>query len=237
MTTASIHLDKVCPYCGKPYPIVVIPQLWDIPARTIQSSSCGCDGERNARQANVHNYKLESREKTLRSSGIPKRYWEVPQDTSYIEAIDNGGLFIYGDVGRGKTHLSVAAMKGWMNNNRGKRAVFTDANTMFARIKKSFDTGESEREATWHFSGADLLVFDDFAKGKPSEWSLSKVEEIVNERYNEMRPTIFTSQWAGPELIARLAEGGTEESAIAIVSRIKEMCKMVHLTGPDRRMQ
>lgn len=226
----------MCPYCGKPYRIVTIPALWDIPERTIQSTSCGCEGEQNALRASTHSYKLHEREDTLRKSGIPKRYWDAPEDTTHLKAIEDGGLFIYGLVGRGKTYLAVATMKAWMNRNRGKRVVFTDANDMFDHIRRAYDTGDSEHEALWRFAGADLLVFDDFGKGRPSEWSLSKVEDIINKRYNDMRPTIFTSQWSRSELVSRLAEGGPEESAIAIVSRIKEMCDSVQLTGPDRRM-
>lgn len=89
----------------------------------------------------------------------------------------------------------------------------------------------------WRFIGCPLLVFDDFGKGRPSEWSIERVEDVVNERYNAMRPTIFTSQWRGRELLSRLAMGGSEESAEAIVSRILETCRTVELSGPDRRIQ
>ena len=241
MTTQPMTLPsterKVCPYCGKPYNIVTIPALWDIPERTIQSSTCGCDGERAASKQAWHKYRVEERERTLRKAGIPEIYWDIEEDTTYLDAIDRGGLFIHGKVGRGKTWLAVASMKAWMNRNRGERAVFTDAMSFFSHIRRSYDSGDTEREAMWRFIGAKLLVFDDFAKGKPSEWALERVEDVVQERYTSMRPTIFTSQWAGAGLIARLAEGGSNESAEAIVSRIVQKCRTVELTGPDRRMQ
>lgn len=217
--------------------MVTIPGLWNIPDRIIQSTVCGCEGEKKANEEAWHSYRVEERERCLRKADIPKIYWDIPEDTTYLEAIENGGLFIHGKVGRGKTWLSVASMKGWMNRHRNERAVFADAMSFFSHIRKSYDGGDSEREAMWRFIGAKLLVFDDFAKGRPSEWALERIEDLVQERYVSNRPTIFTSQWAGTALIDRLAEGGSPESAEAIVSRIVQRCKMVELTGPDRRMQ
>ena len=228
---------RTCPYCGNPYPMVTIPGLWDMPERTIQSSTCGCDGERSASERLRRQRRIDERERALRKAGIPEIYWDIPEDTSYLEAIDNGGLFIYGKVGRGKTWLSVATMKAWMNRNRSERAVFTDAMSFLSHIRRAYDGGDTEREAMWRFIGAKLLVFDDFGKGRPSEWSLERMENLVQERYTTGRPTIFTSQWMGADLIGRLAEGGSTESATAIASRIVQRCKMVELTGPDRRMR
>lgn len=236
-TQSTTSTSKTCPYCGKPYPMVTIPALWDIPERTFQSKICGCEGERRASDELHYRQRLEDRERTLRKSGIPQIYWDIPEDATYLDAVNDGGLFIHGLVGRGKTWLSVATMKAWMNRNRGRRAVFTDAMGFFSHIRESYDGGDTEREAMWRFIGADLLVFDDFGKGRPSEWSLERIEDLVQERYTEGRPTIFTSQWAGSDLIARLGEGGSVESATAIVSRIVQRCKTVELTGPDRRMQ
>lgn len=236
-TTQPSTEVRLCPYCGRPYPMVIIPALWDIPERTFQSKSCGCEGEREAHRKLWHEHKLKEREDLLRKSGMPKTYWDIPEDANHLEAIENGGLFIHGKAGRGKTWLAVATMKAWMNRNRYERAVFTDAMGFFSHIRRAYDSGDTEYDAMWRFIGADLLVFDDFGKGRPSEWALERIEDMVQERYVMERPTIFTSQWAGSSLIGRLAEGGSSESAEAIVSRIVQRCKTVELTGPDRRMQ
>jgi len=235
-TTPSSEVTS-CPFCGKPYKTVVIPALFGMPERIVLSKRCGCAGELESERELLYREKVRERESILRSTGIPKRYWEVPEDTTYMDAISQGGVFFYGNVGRGKTYSAVGLLKAWMNRNRGKRAVFADSNAIFSRIRQTYDTGESERDAMWRFIGCDLLLYDDFGKGRPGEWSLSKVEDIVNERYNELRPTIFTSQWVGGELVSRLAEGGSEESALAVVSRINGMCQLVKMDGPDRRLQ
>ena len=65
---------------------------------------------------------------------------------------------------------------------------------------------------------------------------LSQVFRIVNDRYEQMRPVIVTTQFSRPELIERLAKNGDEETAVAIVSRLFEMCELISLTGQDRRI-
>lgn len=235
--TTTLPSTKSCPYCGKPYREVTIPAFMGIPERTILAIECGCEGELAAKAAEARKEKLNKRTDTMRKVGIPKRYWEIPQDTTYLKAIDNGGLFIHGLVGRGKTWLAVATTKAWLNAHKSRRVVFTDATALLAHVRKAYDGGETEAGAIWRYSGADLLIYDDFGKGRQSEWAMERIESIVQYRYENELPTIFTSQWAGADLIRRLSEGSTEESATAIVSRIVQTCQMVELTGPDRRMQ
>ena len=229
--------SRSCPYCGRPYPYLTIPAFLGVPERTIQSSHCGCEGELEAEQRQAYLEKIAYREHVLRRTGIPKIYWGIEQDTTYLPYIDDpGGVFFHGDAGRGKTYSAVALLKAWMNRNTGRRAVFTDAMQLFAFIRRSYDDGDSESAILYHFTNADLLVFDDLGKGRPSEWSLERVEGIINGRYTEGLPTVVTSQWAGNELVRRLAEGGTYESAEAIVSRITQRCHRVKMDGPDRRL-
>lgn len=227
---------RTCPYCDKPYPFVTIPALWDIPERTFQSSVCGCEGELKEQAKKRLAVAAQVRVDAMNRMGIPKRYQEVVEDTTYLNAIDDdGGLYFYGLVGRGKTWLAVATMKAWLNRNPLGHAVFTDTMTLLANIRKSYDENGSEYDAVSRYAHADLLVFDDFAKGRPSEWATERIEYIIQKRYEDMKPTIYTSQWVGGDLIKRLSEGGSKESAIAIVSRITQTCQLVELTGPDRR--
>jgi hypothetical protein len=52
-----------------------------------------------------------------------------------------------------------------------------------------------------------------------------------------MLPTCVTTQYRPSELIARLAKNGDRDTAVAIVSRLRQRCRMVETSGPDRRMQ
>ena len=241
---STTSTSKTCPHCGKLLEAVVNP----IDKTSIVGYlNCRCEGavaERRAAEeaerAKLHADKVERHELDLTKSGMPKRYWDVPSDDTYLSDVENGGLFICGLVGRGKTYLASATMRAWMRKHGSfgiqNKAVFTDSNELFSCIRQSYDEGDSEREAMWRYMGCGLLIFDDFGKGRPSEWSLGIIEQLVNHRYNEMLPTIFTSQWSGRELVQRLAVGGGAESAEAIVSRIIETCRVIKLDGPDRRV-
>lgn len=230
----------VCPYCGTPLRPILSPFDRSV---VVAYAGCGCErAQEAARAAETERMAYESSEREqalirrLRASGMPRRYEGVEPDSTYLADVERGGLFVHGPVGRGKTHLAVATMRAWAERHGG-RVVFTDANSLLSHVRDGYNRGGSEREAMWRYIGCPLLVFDDFGKGKPSEWALERVEDLVNERYNAMRPTIYTSQWRGRELLSRLALGGSEESAEAIVSRILETCRTVELKGPDRRIQ
>ncbi len=57
--------------------------------------------------------------------------------------------------------------------------------------------------------------------------------QIINDRYENMKPTVVTSQYAPDALKSRMGRSGERESAEAIVERLKETCRLVVL--PPRK--
>ena len=51
-----------------------------------------------------------------------------------------------------------------------------------------------------------------------------------------MLPTAVTTQYRPSQLIERLAKNGDHDTAIAIVSRLRQDCRVVEMTGGDRRL-
>ena len=80
--------------------------------------------------------------------------------------------------------------------------------------------GEDEDDVTRRYGDADLLVLDDMGKGAPTAWALERLFQIVNRRYDNLRPTVVTTQYDAPDLGRRLAEMGDRETARAIVRRL-----------------
>ena len=81
---------------------------------------------------------------------------------------------------------------------------------------------------------ADLLVLDDLGAEKTSEWVEETMNLIVNTRYNERRPTIFTSNYLDiPDdtdpnsLLFRIG--------FRMRSRLHEMCEFIEMDGADYR--
>jgi DNA replication protein DnaC len=80
-----------------------------------------------------------------------------------------------------------------------------------------------------HYRTADLLLIDDLGVAKNSEWVEEAVYRIIGGRYEQMRPTIYTTNLDVPKLRDALGD--------RIASRLAETCTRVLLDGDDRRRQ
>lgn len=103
---------------------------------------------------------------------------------------ENGmGLYIYsGTKGSGKTMLSCCIL-----NEIAKRYIgsvkFINVLDFISLTKKSYD-GSDETEAIYQ---ANLLVLDDLGVQMSREWTDSVLYRLVNDRYTNRKPTIYTS--------------------------------------------
>ena len=81
---------------------------------------------------------------------------------------------------------------------------------------------------------AELLVLDDLGAERPTDWVEETMNLIVNTRYNDRRPTIFTSNYEdvpdANELDSLLVRVG-----FRMHSRLREMCEFLEYGGPDYR--
>ena len=182
---------------------------------------------------------LARREKALSRAGIPRRYRAAeadrPEFAEYIASFaGNGGagLYIHGGVGAGKTHSASAMAR--LFAEAGYDVAFTTAKGMLERVKATFDEGGTEA-AVARYAKCDVLVLDDLGKEDATEWSVGTVFSVLDARYEDMRPTIVTSNYAPGALADRLARRGERVTAEAIASRISQTCRPVYLGGRDRR--
>ena len=116
----------------------------------------------------------------------------------------------------------------------GYEVAFTTAKGMLERVKATFDEGSTEA-AVARYAKCDVLVLDDLGKEDATEWSVGTVFSVLDTRYEDMRPTIVTSNYAPSALADRLARRGERVTAEAIASRISQTCRPVYLGGRDRR--
>ena len=81
---------------------------------------------------------------------------------------------------------------------------------------------------------ADMLVLDDLGAEKTSEWVQETLGLVVNTRYSERRPTIFTTNLVdSPE--PRDPNSMIVQLGARTRSRLFEMCEWVEMDGPDAR--
>jgi DNA replication protein DnaC len=146
------------------------------------------------------------------------------------------GLFFLGKPGLGKTHLSVAIVKEVIRRTNA-RAVFFDVRELLKEIRNTYNpvVRSTESQVIRPVMDAELIVLDDLGAEKTSEWVEETMNLVVNTRYNERRPTIFTSNYEDlPD------EEGDPQSLKARVgfrihSRLHEMCEFLEYEGPDYR--
>lgn len=230
--------SRVCPYCGRELPLIEIPAFGGMGRMVIPSAVCGCEGEASAERAESRRILQNDLTRAWHGTGVPKRYRSVLPDEDGLREMGRfGGLYLNGPKGTGKTTKACAVLKAYVRHEQRDgwvSARFMSVPDWLASMRGRF--GEQEDEAYRRAATCKLLVLDDIGKGNPTPTALERLFRLIDGRYNEMRPTIFTSQYSLGELSDRFTTDKDLETADAIVSRIHETCKVVRFDGPDLRM-
>jgi DNA replication protein DnaC len=135
--------------------------------------------------------------------------------------------------GNGKTHLAVGAVKAYnlANYEAGMRKInakFTTFSELMMTVRSSFDKdGYTEEHYKNALVKADVLVIDDLGAEKVTEYALSFLYIIINGRYENMKPTIVTTNLTSEEVISNYG--------MRIMSRIASGT-IVKLGGIDHRL-
>jgi len=141
--------------------------------------------------------------------------------------------FIYGNTQHGKTILSAQMMleerrRMYLHpeNYYGKisTTIFISSFEMFSNIKSSFDHVNSdvtERAIIEKYSQAHMLVIDDLGTVNPTTYVLQVLYGIINNRYENEKLTVITSNYEINEL-------GKQFGDVRIVSRISQMCVLIN---------
>jgi len=167
--------------------------------------------------------------------------------------VEKTGLLFVGSVGVGKTHLAVGIIKALIRD-KGVPCLFCDYRELLKSIQNSYNASvqATEMEILRPVFDAEVLVLDELAAVRSTEWVFDTVNYILNSRYNNNKTTIITTNFPDkPEqenlddsvsisqtAAAKAARRETLGDRIGerMRSRLHEMCKKVEIEGRDYRL-
>jgi DNA replication protein DnaC len=116
-------------------------------------------------------------------------------------------LLLLGKPGTGKTHLA-ASIANHIVTHTSSTAVYRTVGGILQYVKGSYDRASeySEAQAFDSLTKPHLLIIDEVGATKPTEFELATLFQIINGRYEELRPTVVVSNLQAAELVAALGE-------------------------------
>jgi len=150
---------------------------------------------------------------------------------------DQKGLYIYGDMGVGKSFM-LAAMAHELSETKKVVTTIIHYPSFTIDVKNGIKDG-SVKEQIDAVKQEEVLVLDDIGAEQFSSWIRDDVLQVIlQHRMIEELPTFFTSNYSFADLEAKLSNGrqGDETwQAKRVMERIRFLAKEVHLKGVNRR--
>lgn len=134
-------------------------------------------------------------------------------------------LFINGLVGRGKSWQAFGALRESVTQKNRITWIAQGEPEILQSMRPHPDV-DSEAVLT-QYRKVGVLLIDDLGTSKGSEWVEQALYRLVNYRYENALPTIFTSNVEPEEMVAKIGD--------RLTSRIAGMCDRVSIKGADRR--
>ncbi|MFQ5673346.1 MAG: ATP-binding protein [Nitrospinales bacterium] len=286
MTRPAVK-EKTCAQCGGSQYVVknLRGLLQAAPCSCFHCDLCGGDGRVFGEDETGRSFVREcqcagfrKRARLLSEAGIPGKFLNASlenyetgyhRSTGFAKTVaqnfvkDFGkserGLVFMGGPGLGKTHLAVAIIKSLILE-KSVDCKFVDFFQLLSDIRHGYSQNLSDREISAPYISSAVLVIDELAKGRNTEWELTILDQIISHRYNAANKiTLFTTNFLTTERPAETAKGGkrktgtrldTESGAYTdmltretlqdrigprIYSRLAEICDFARLEGPDHR--
>jgi DNA replication protein DnaC len=199
---AASEEERACPYgeCDG--------STWILDEGTNDSRPCRCRDQRVRRAVSGGI-----------GTGIGRRFLEVSFDREPIMSLDRAvirqvraftrsieenleggrGLWFDGPVGTGKTSLAILVAKAV--KDAGRSYAVYPVPRLLAEIKRTFDRDASDSYMGFfrRLCTVDLLVLDDLGAEKQTEWVLEQLYSIVNERWQDRRSIVVTTNLPDPD--------------------------------------
>ena len=159
--------------------------------------------------------------------------------------VQDVGLLFLGPCGVGKTHLAVATMNELIHKKRVP-CYFCDFRELIRSIQSTYssDSELTEVDVLSPIFHKDVLILDELGAKRTTAWVEETVFYIINNRYNNKKLTIFTSNYPDSDeeeednreaYFKKGKETLVDRIGVRLRSRLYEMCKIVQMDGDDYR--
>ena len=150
---------------------------------------------------------------------------------NYAESFDMSSysLIMTGETGLGKTHLSLAIAGEVIRKGYG--VVYGSVQNLFSTIEKEHFGRSNDADGTTEkmLLDCDLLILDDLGAEFTTNFTIATLNNIVNTRILESKPTIISTNLTVPMLDDRYSR--------RIASRIIGEYQILSFEGKDIRQQ
>lgn len=208
---------------------------------------CRCEVEKREREeAEVKRRELARKVSEYRRMGFPEsmmQEWTFDHSDGTNEKImtaarkyalnfddfrkQGKGLLLFGTVGTGKTYAAACIANALID--RGIPVLMTN----FARIANTVGgMFEGKQEYYDSLNRFPLLILDDLAAERKTEYMQEIVFSVIDARYRAGLPLIVTTNLTSEEL-----KHPSDISYQRTFSRLLEMCLPVEVAGKDKRLE
>lgn len=147
------------------------------------------------------NYKSSTQQQQL-ALNVARHY-----AINFTERLESGGgLIMQGKPGTGKTHLACAVANTVIANGSTARFITVMQLVRLVRSTWKRDSEQSEDDVLKAVIGYDLLIIDEIGVQYETESEKLILFDVLNGRYENVKPTILLTNLVGQELNACIGE-------------------------------
>lgn len=148
--------------------------------------------------------------------------------------INAKSVYLWGDMGTGKTYLAACASNYWANE--GKKVAFVHVPTFSERVKSKINSGEYVDEVN-ELKRAFIIVLDDIGAEKESAWFRDEIlMPILNHRMENNLCTWFTSNESTETLLEHYTLSNESPlKGLRLMERVTSLSRVIKLSGSNRR--
>lgn len=167
------------------------------------------------------------------TSRIQQDLSKFPPNPTFVQkcldtVLEQKSIYLYGNVRVGKTLAASDCLMKFLRysyvNKLDKKVKFISFPELIMEFKSTFDSKDkNESTILDEYCSYDLLVLDEFGLMVMSDWLFNLLYILINKRYEDMKPTIYTSNISLRKMMGKINDERIPRRIMDSCGIIKEM--------------